>query len=120
MAGTEERAARAKALRRLAHARGGAQRSVEVSVTGVQPASWGQVGLVVELFLSAFVAALVAMTLVAASGSGLAVQDIPAQERRITLVPQLRPEGSEDLDPRDPLVLCTVFGTYTRCVPEET
>jgi hypothetical protein len=123
MVGTEESTARAEALRRLAQTRGRAHRPVEARATGVQAASGGQIGLAVELLLSTAVAALIAMTLVAASGSAVGIQDAPNQGRHTTTTTprlQLRPDQSEDIDPRNPLVLCTVYETHTRCVPEET
>ena len=121
MADTEASTARAEALRRLAaQPRHGAFRPPAARRTEASRESGVQTGLALELLLGTLVAAVIAMAIVAASGAEVGLQDVPTQERRTTIIPQLRPEEAEDLDPRDPLVRCMVFETHTRCVREET
>jgi hypothetical protein len=108
-------------MRRLAaQPRGGSSRSLATRRTEASGEPAVQTGLALELLLSTIVAAAIAMTIVAVSGSEVGPGDIPTLERHSTIIPQLRPEEAEDLDPRDPLVLCTVYETHTRCVREET
>jgi len=121
MADIRASTARAEALRRLAaQPRGGPSRPPAARRTEASPESGVRTGIALELLLSTIVAAVIAMTVVAASGADVGPRDVPSLERRSTVVPQLHPEQADDLDPRNPLVRCTVYETHTRCVREET
>jgi hypothetical protein len=121
VADTKASTTRAKAWRRLAaQPRHGASRPLVARRTEASGNSVVRTGFTLELLLSTIVAAAIAMTIVAVSGSEVGPGDIPTLERHSTIIPKLRPEEAEDLDPRDPLVLCTVYETHTHCVREET
>jgi hypothetical protein len=108
-------------LRRLAaQPRHGPSRLLVARRTEASGEPGVQTGLGLQLLLSTIVAAVIAMAIVGVSGPEVGQRDVPTLERRSTIIPQLRPEQADDLDPRDPLVRCMVYETHTRCIREET
>jgi hypothetical protein len=84
-------------------------------VSGQDRQRGGRLGFAAELLLGWVVAALVALTIVILSASIVPTED--PSSLPIT-VPRSGPELTDDLDPRDPLVECTVYETHTRCIRE--
>jgi hypothetical protein len=109
---------RALALRRLAARHGGSATGPAAGgAAGLYGGLQGQLGLAVELLFGWVVAALVAAAIV---GLSTAIAPLDGPSPLPIVVPDLNVEMSEDLDPRDPLVKCTVFMTHTHCVREAT
>ena len=80
-------------------------------------AEWQQWrGLAVELLVGAVLSIVLAL-MVALTGSAITAPPAPAPAARTVIVPVIK-EELEDLNPRDPLVRCTVFETHTHCVRE--
>lgn len=73
-----------------------------------------QRGLPVELVVGIILSVVVASIVALAGGAMTSSPELPA---RTTIVPVIE-QDSEDLDPRDPLVRCTVFETHTHCIRE--
>jgi hypothetical protein len=73
-----------------------------------------QRGLAVELVIGTVLSIILALV-VALAGSAMA--STPAPSVKTVIVPIVE-EELEDLDPRDPLVMCTVFVDHTKCARE--
>jgi hypothetical protein len=84
-------------------------------VSGQELQRGGRLGFAVDLLLGWVVAALIAMTIVYLSAT--IVPDDDTSSLPIT-VPRSGPELTDDLDPRDPLVECTMYEAHTRCIRE--
>ena len=118
MAGIEVRTERALALRRLAgRSRSGASGQTAGAATALRVGSQPLIGLAGELLLGSIISALVAALIV-----GFSTVSVPAGGPPPASFTTSDPnhETGPDLDPRDPLVLCTQFATHTRCVREES
>lgn len=72
--------------------------------------------LAVELLVGITLSIILALV-VALAGAAMNESSVPVD--RATIVPALEAEN-EDLDPRDPLVICTQYVTHTHCVREPT
>jgi hypothetical protein len=76
-----------------------------------------QRGLPVELLVGIGLSIVLALIVVLAGGA--MTTEAPTSPARTIIVPSFQ-EQTEDLDPRDPLVMCTVFVDHTKCAREET
>jgi hypothetical protein len=119
MTGTGVGTKRALALRQLA-ARSGERGAGEAAgrVSALHSGAWSHVGLATEL-LFGWIVAVLAATMIVGFTASVAPADVPASTRTI-VVPEGASDVGEDLDPRDPLVMCTVFATHTKCAREES
>jgi hypothetical protein len=119
MTGTGVGTERALALRQLA-ARSGELGTGPAGgrVSALHGGTWSHAGFATELLLGWVVAALAAAMIVGFTAS-VAPADAPASMRTIVM-PEGASDVGEDLDPRDPLVMCTVFATHTKCAREES
>lgn len=107
------------ALRRFAaRSDGGRPGPVAGGGPGLRSGMQGHLGLAVDLLFGWIVAVLAAATVVS-FGASIAPADAPPSPRTV-VASERSPELGEDLDPRDPLVLCTVFVTHTKCAREES
>ena len=110
---------RALALRRLAARSGERGKGPAVGrVSALHGGIQSHVGLATELLFGWIVAALAAAMIVGFAAS-VAPADAPPSARTI-VVPDGGSDVGEDLDPRDPLVMCTVLATHTKCAREES
>lgn len=73
-----------------------------------------QRGLAVELLVGIVLSIVLALVVGLAGGAMTAPPDAPAVRMIVPIVE----EEAEDMDPRDPLVVCTVFVDHTRCARE--
>src|SRR5262245_24116892 len=119
MTGTGIGMERAQALRQLA-ARSRERGAGEVAgrVSALQSGAWSHVGLVPELVFGWILAVLAAAMIVGFTAS-IAPGAAPPSPR-VMVAPEEVSDVGEDLDPRDPLVMCTVFATHTKCAREES
>ena len=118
MAGVEAGTERAMALRRLAdRARSGEPGPAAGDVSGLHGGTQSHLGLAGELLFGWIFAALIAATIVWFSMAIVPAHGPPPVP---IIAPDPRREMGEDLDPRDPLVMCTVFEDHTTCALEES
>jgi hypothetical protein len=72
-------------------------------------------GLIAELTVSIGLSAILALMVTLAGG---AIAQPPDRIVISTTIPPLANTGADDLDPRDPLVMCTAFVDRTTCAIE--
>jgi hypothetical protein len=73
-------------------------------------------GLPVEVVVGIVLSVILALVIALVGGAMTAP---PTPDARTITVPAIEDEPV-DLDPRDPLVRCTVFDTHTHCIREQS
>ena len=110
---------RVEALRQLAaRSREGGDGEAAGRVSVLRGGAWSHVGLAKELVFGWIVAGLAAAMIVGFTASVAPSDAFPSTQMMIVL--EADSDAGLDLDPRDPLVMCTVFATHTKCAREES
>ena len=110
---------RVEALRQLAaRSREHGAGDVAGRVSALHGATRSHVGLAAELMFGWIVAAVAAAMIVGFTASVAPADAFPSTHMMIVL--EADSDAGLDLDPLDPLVMCTVFATHTMCAREES